>query len=414
MCSLVRALVLFVFICISAYASADSLTTTGGKKLLGKLVAVDAQGVTLLTTEGTSVKVPAKEIHLVDLGHPIAPLPKETRYHEIELTDGSTFRITKFAIKGKNVVADLLPGPPGIALPTYQINLGSVFSIFRNADDYKARENWKKLLANRGKRDLYVIREAEGLNFVSGSILNGNEAGDSLTFEKEDGSKAELRLSRATGGLVFAQPPAMQVAPTLCKVLDVFGNVLVAQSVEVSSSGVSITTVAGVVVKYPSVNAIAKLDYAQGNVAYLSDLDPQVDLPPIGMDEKGLRTNVVVPFFKDLGLANEPLKLGSEIFTKGISIAPDTKLVFNLGGEFREFKALVGLPESSPDAGLEARLTIETEEGRVLFSEVLKRKEKPRSVAVDIKGVKLLRVLVEGDFLVNGNRVILADARVQK
>ncbi|HEV3439661.1 MAG TPA: NPCBM/NEW2 domain-containing protein, partial [Gemmata sp.] len=273
---------------------------------------------------------------------------------------------------------------------------------------------WKKLLANRGKRDLYVIREAEGLNFVSGTILNGNEAGDILTFEKEDGAKAELRLSRATGGLVFAQPQPTQIAPTLCKVFDVFGNVLVAQSLEISSAGVVVTTVNGAVVKYPSSKAIAKLDYSQGNVAYLSDLDPQVEVPEIGVDEKGLRLNVTAPFIKNRGLSNEPLKLGSEVFPRGLSIAPDSKLTFNIGGDYREFKAVVGVQENSPDADLEARLIIETEEGRILFSEVLKRKDKPKSVGLDVKGVKQIRIIVEADLPVNGNRVILADARVQK
>ncbi len=176
-------------------ANADSLTTTDGKTDYGELVSVDAQTVTFSTNESSQLKVPAKEIHLVDLGHQISPPPKDTKYHELELTDGSTFRIAKFAIKGKKFVTDLLPGPSGLAVPTYELALGAVFSVMRGAEDIKNRDAWKKILAGRGKRDLYVIREAEGLNFVSGTILGGNEAGDLLTFEKEDGRKAELKLS---------------------------------------------------------------------------------------------------------------------------------------------------------------------------------------------------------------------------
>jgi hypothetical protein len=395
-------------------AQADNLTTTSGKQISGELVAVDAQGVTLSTNQNSQVKVPAKEIHLVDLGHHISPPPKDAKYQELELTDGSTFRIAKFAIKGKKVVTELLPGPQGLSLPTYEITLGAVFSIMRSAENPKNHDAWKKMLANRGKRDLYVIREAEGLNFVSGTILSGNEAGEILSFEKEDGAKAELRLSRATGGLVFAQPQPNQIAPTMCKVFDVFGNALIAQSVDISSAGVTVTTVNGIIVKYSNPNAISKLDYSQGNVAYLSDLEPQVEMPEIGVDEKGLRLNVTAPFIKDRCFSNEPLKFGSEIFPKGISIASDAKLTFNIGGDYRELKALVGLQETSPDANLEARLTIETEDGRVLFSEILKRKDKPKSVVLDVKGVKQIRIMVEADFPVNGNWVILAEARVQK
>ncbi|HEV3386119.1 MAG TPA: NPCBM/NEW2 domain-containing protein, partial [Gemmata sp.] len=195
---------------------------------------------------------------------------------------------------------------------------------------------------------------------------------------------------------------------------DVFGNSLIAQSLDIGKNGVTVTTVSGVVVKYASQSAIAKLDYAQGNIAFLSDLDPLVDAPDQSMDEKKFRLNVATAFTKDQNVANEPLKLGSESYSKGISIAPDTRLTFNIGGDFREFKAVIGMQENSPDANLEAKVTIETEEGRVLFSEVLKRKDKPRAVGLDVKGVKQLLVSVDANLPVNGNRVIMADARLQK
>jgi hypothetical protein len=196
-------------------------------------------------------------------------------------------------------------------------------------------------------------------------------------------------------------------------VLDVFGNSLVAQSVVLSSEGATVTTVSGVVVKYPSTAAIAKFDYNQGNVAYLSDLTPQVDAPEVPADEKGLRLNVAVPYTRDHGVAGEPLKLGNETFPKGIVIAPDTVLTFTINGDYREFKALLGLPENTPDATLEAKVTVEAD-GNVVFSETLKRKDKPKPLVLDVKGVKQLRVTIEGELAVNGNRVIFADARVQK
>jgi hypothetical protein len=407
--SLVCSLVL-----VNCYANADTLTTTNGKTIKGKLIGVDAQGVILSTTESDQLKVSGKEIHLIDLGNAITPPAKDVKYHELELTDGSIFRIAKFSIKGNMLAIDLMPGPPKLPPPALDINLSAVFSVMRSAEDLKSREAWKKLLAGRGKRDLYVIREAEGLNFVPGTILGGNDAGDLISFEKEDGVKAELKLSRATGGLIFARPQPTQIAPTLCKVLDVFGNSLIAQSLDIGKNGVTVTTVSGVVVKYASQSAIAKLDYAQGNIAFLSDLDPLVDAPDQSMDEKKFRLNVATAFTKDQNVANEPLKLGSESYSKGISIAPDTRLTFNIGGDFREFKAVIGMQENSPDANLEAKVTIETEEGRVLFSEVLKRKDKPRAVGLDVKGVKQLLVSVDANLPVNGNRVIMADARLQK
>ncbi len=407
-----RTLLALIIASATSVAVADDITTTAGKKLVGKLVAIDAQGATILAGEARAL-VSGKDIVVIDLGGKVAPLPKETRTNEIELTDGSTFRAGKFLIKGRKIDAELLTVPAGIPAPTIELPLTAVFSIMRGAEDPKNREAWKKVLGSRGKRDLYIVREPEGLNFVQGTILGGDDAGTKLTFEKEDGSKDVLLLSRATGGLVFSQPAPAQVPQTLCRVIDVFGNSLVAQSVQLTTDGATVTTVAGVVVKYPSITAISKFGYEYGNVAYLSDLDPQVVSPEIPPDEKGLRLNPVAPYVRDHGLSGEALKLGTDTFVKGLVIAPDTVLTFNIGGDYREFKAILGVPENSPDANLEAKVIIEAD-GRVVFSDSLKRKDKAKPVVLDMKGVKQLRVIVEADLSVNGNRVIFADARVQK
>ena len=47
-------------------------------------------------------------------------------------------------------------------------------------------------------------------------------------------------------------------------------------------------------------------------------------------------------------------------------------------------------------------------------TEALKRKDKPKALVLAVKGVKQLRIIVEADTPLNGNYVILADARVQK
>ncbi|MBA4067706.1 MAG: hypothetical protein C0501_29175 [Isosphaera sp.] len=400
---------------------ADDLTTAGGKKIVGKLQAVDGLGVTF-AAGGTTVTVPAKDIVVVDLGNKVAPLPpagavdkdgKPVRTIEVELTDGSTFRVKQVAVKARKLEADLSTVPEGVTAPALDLPLSAVFSVMRGAEDPKNRDGWKKVLASRGKRDLYVTRTPTGYDYTQGTVLGGAADGVNLDFEKEDGTKTQLLLSRATGGLVFAHQAPAQVPQTLCKVADVFGNVLVAQAVVLTAEGVTVTTVSGVVVKYPSAAAVARLDYGQANVAYLSDLDPAVDAPPVPADERGLRVNVLAPFTRDRGVAGEPLKFGAETFPKGIVVAPDTALTFALGGDYREFKAVVGVPENSPDADLGARLTIEADGNRV-YSEALKRKDGPKPVTLDVKGAKQLRVIVEADLPVNGNRVVLADARVQK
>ncbi|HYH66555.1 MAG TPA: NPCBM/NEW2 domain-containing protein [Urbifossiella sp.] len=420
-----RALVALTLVALVVAARADDVTTLGGKKLTGKLVAVDAEGVTV-DVAGTAVKVPAKEVLLIDLGHKVAVPAKDQKYHEVELTDGSVLRVGKFAVKGKTLEVELLAGPAGVTVPTLEVPLSAVFSVCRNADDAKHRENWQAMLRTRGKRDLYVLRTVDGLSFVQGTILEGNADGTEVTFEKDGGVREQLRLSRATGGLVFSQPPGGQPPTTLCKLKDVFGNTLVAREIGMADGGVKVKTVSGVSVGYPAAAAVAQLDYSQGNVAYLSDLTPQVEAPGVSdADAKAFpllegKTRPA-PYLRDRFLGESPgLTLDGHLFPagaafpKGIAVSADTALTFPLGGDYREFRALVGFADARHGNAAELKLTVEAD-GKVIATDVFKGKDKARALTVDVKGVRSLRIAVDRDYpSETAAYLILADAKVQK
>ncbi|MDB5312301.1 MAG: hypothetical protein JWO38_6503 [Gemmataceae bacterium] len=412
-CSYRGLLILPLVVLAAGIAGADDLTTIGGKKLTGKLAAVE-KGLVRFQSGTSEVAIPNQEVLLVDLGHKVVAPGKDAKYHEIELTDGTRLRCGKFSVKGKKVAVELLPGPEKVAVPAFELPLSSVFYVLRGADDPKNRDAWKRMLVNRGKRDLYVIRQDDGLNFVQGTLLEGNPDGSLVLFEKEDGTKENLRLSRATGGLVFSQPQPMQVPQTLCRVVDVFGNTLVAQAVEMAGSGVKVTTVSGVVVTYPAAGGVAQLDYAQGNIAYLSDLQPQVEAPELPPDEANKTLNVRAAYLADRAPANAQLRLDGVEYPKGLWVPADTALTYTIGGDYREFKAVVGIHDQIGDGEAQVRVTIEAD-GRALFSETVKRKDKPKDVNLDIKNVKQVRIQVESETpFFNGGQAVLGHARVQK
>jgi hypothetical protein len=315
-------------------------------------------------------------------------------------------------LRAKKFNTEALPAPPGIPLAEYDLPMSAVFYATKKADDPKHIESWKKMLGGRGKRDLYVIRQDSGLNYVQGTIQEGVEKDGvwRLVFEKEDGAKDTLLQSRAVG-LVFSQPQPAAIAPTLCQVTDVFGNSLNATAISMTPEGVSVTTVAGASVKYASAAALVRFNFALGNVAYLSDLDPQVETPEVPPEEK--RLNPTVAYLKDRSLSNDAIKLDGTNFSKGICIAPDTVLTYALKGDFSQFKATVGIDENGSNATSAARVTLEAD-GQVLFTKTLRRKAKPEGVVLAVKGVKQLRLIVEADTPFNGNYVTFAEARVQK
>jgi hypothetical protein len=391
---------------LASVASADELSTLTGKRYAGKLDGIGDGVLTFAPAGGAAVRVPVKDVLAVDMGAKFDPT-KAGKHDEIELVDGSVIRCTGFRVKGKAVEPALLPGaggpPPKVELP-----LEALFAVMRGADDPKNRDDWRKLLAARGKRDLFVIRGQDGLNPLPGTVLGGDDAGESVRFEREsDGRTVTFKLTRATGGLVFNQPPRGVIPPTVCRVIDGFGNTLTAREVAVADGGLAVTTVAGAKVLYPSLAAVAKLDFSQGNLAYLSDLEPKVDAPPAVPGEP------YYAFARDRTNEGSPLRLDGVAYAKGLWVFPDTALTYTLGGDYREFKAVVGVDESVQVASSAVRLLIEAD-GRPLFNELVSRKDKPRPLTLDVKGAKTLTVRVEGQGLYLGNQVNLADARVQK
>ena len=406
----VAATLVAVLALLSNESFADDVTTTTGKKLKGELVSVDAQGITFASAEA-KVPLSGREIVLVDFGRAVRPVPKDATYSEIELTDGSTIRVAKYALKGKAFVTEPLFSATDKDTPGLEIPMGTVFSAMKRADDGKLRELWKKMLATRGKRDLYVQQKETGFTYQQGTVHEGSADGRNVSFENENGGKPNDLLQSRAAGLVFAQPQPTSVPATLCRVFDVFGNVLTAAAIAITPDSVTVTTVAGATVKYTSTAALSKLDYVQGNVAYLSDLNPQIEAPELPAEEKKL--NPSAPFLKDRSLSNEAIKLDNTVFPRGLCVAPDTVLTFNLGGDYSQFKATVGIDENGANATSAAKITIEAD-GQVLFSELLKRKDKAKPVVLTVKGVKQLRLIVEADTPLNGNYVTLAEARVQK
>ncbi len=393
---------------LTALAAAGELVTLAGKTVKGEIVAVDATTVSFKEASGTIAKYPIKEVGEVVLG-PKVPNLGTTKRNEIELVDGSILVAAEVQIKEKNVHLTLLPGASGAAPPEIVLPMSHLFWIMRDAEDPKARAAWKKLLVDRGKRDLFVTHDDKGrLSPLAGTFLEGDAKGVGIQFQDAVANERRRLLQvRATGGLIFNQPPRDVIPPTVCKVRDVFGNMLIAQAVTVSDKGMMVKTVSGATFEFPAASGIAKLDFAEGNVKYLADLDPQVEGPEEVVGEPKLT------YLKNRTQDGARLRLDGIEYPKGLLVYPETALTYNLGGDYREFKAIVGVDDRIPVASSNVRLTIEAD-GRKLFSEIISRKEKPRNLTLDVKEVKQLKITVDRDALYLGNQVNLADVRVQK
>lgn len=408
--------VLILGFAVALAAPSADLTTIAGKSFAGTPVGADAQTLEFKDAAGTVLKFPIKEIGLVDLKNPIVAPWKDAKYDELEMTDGSILRGNGLTIKLKAVELLVLVPPNGAVGPKIDVPLGSLFYVLRGADDAKNRENWKVLLTKRGKRDLFVIRDGDNFNSIPGTVIDGTEAGDRVNFEREDtGTRSPLPLTRATGGIVFNQPPRDVVPPTVCKVFDVFGNIWFATSIEIVGSGIKLKTVAGATVEYASLQGVSKLDFSQGNVTYLSDLFGDAVYPAPEKDGPLAEAFPYSPVMqKDKALDGADIMLGGRKYARGLSIPPDSVLTYKLDGNYREFKAVPGILDRVKPENVTLKLRIEVD-GRSVFSQVISKKVPPAELTLNVKDAKELKIVVERESLtLSANQLNLADARVQK
>lgn len=406
-----------IFLAGSSLSVAADIVQLDGKTVQGTVVGVEGDSLLLKGGDGTPVKVSVKTLAEVNLGNKVVvPLPGEV-FDEIELTDGSLLRVANAGTLIKKLAFTVTPAvsvkdvPP----PTVALGYKHVFYWLRKANTGAVRADWKlKVVEKRGKQDLLVLySEATGFEPLEGAFGAGTEDGTTIEFEDGGGKKpGGYPLTKITGGLLFAHPPEAVLPPTAGRVFDVFGNNLLATSVAIDekTGKVTVKTVSGAVVEYASIAAISRMDFAQGNVKYLAELDPTVDAPPPVPNEPHQ------PFLVGKSRAGDGLRVGGKAYAKGVWVAPDSTLKYNLNGNYREFKAIVGIDDAVPVATSKVTLVVEVD-GQKLVSQTFEKtlkENKPLELNLNVKDAKELKITVEREALFSGEGLNFADARLQK
>jgi len=395
---MIRAICLFLVV-VTASVHAAEVTTLSGRKLSGDVVAVSPQGVTVKSAGGDEL-VPAADVLLVDLGPSAAAKDK---YSEVELTDGSTLACSAVAFRVGEAELALVNGP------TVRCPLAAVATLLQHAHDPAVRQQWQLLLRKRGALDMLVVTNDGKLDALDGAFGSGSEAGDAIEFTP---SGADQKLSpklKSAAGLVFVRRPNPEAPPVFCRVADAGGNLLYAKAVKLDGDTVVVDTVAGGTVRYPNLKSIARLDFSKGKLTYLSDIEP------VEADQTSTE-DLVFPFKRDRNLYGGPLRLGRVPYSKGLALHSRTVLTYDIGGEYKEFRAVLGVDDVvAVEGGPPVQVMVAIDgDGRELFSGEVRTRDAPKPLALDVKGVRRLRIAVTSPLLDLGNQVNLCDARVSK
>jgi hypothetical protein len=346
----------FVLALSALAADAKVVPLTGGE-IEGKLTALTADEIIIAGKSGPQT-IAAADVMGVEFPAPDKPLEKPAVW--IDLLDGSKLLAeTYVAAAGKSSVQ--LVGGPAVQIPTR-----SIAAVRFRQQDAELSAQWRAIAGGMPAGDLLVVRKTStrmaldgdnepktvtetALDELDGTILEITP--DSVQFEF-DGEKLDVKREKIEG-VVYYYAVRREFPPAACRLTDAGGSLWNLRSVELAGERLSITTAAGAAVELP-VSAVAKIDFSVGNVAFLSNLEPDtgggeplVSLQPAAMSAKFGRVFHVSqrpPLGADKFRIST--KDGEKQFDRGLSLHSPLSLVYRVPEGFKKLHALAGVDNS--------------------------------------------------------------------
>ena len=395
---------LIVFAATTSAAEPAKLRTLSGKTHEGELVRISNKEIVLHGDSG-DVSIPLETI--LDLSLPSTAPASEDVYSNLQLTDGSLLHCLDFAIVRDEVRCKLVGGQ-AILIP-----LQTVANFVAGAQDPQVGQEWQGILSRQSNLDLLAIKDSAGkVNILEGTFGSGDDQGTSIQFESSSGAKRQINLRRIHG-MSFVRKLDKEAPASICKVTDNARQTWMAATVSFAGGRFTLATPAGAKIEL-ALPLVTRLDFSQGKLSYLSDLEPVRVVETSNVD-------AVEHYRRDRNLENAPLQLATtsdgrteaQTYSKGLALHASTELVYDIGGRYKEFKAVVGV---DPGVGGDSNVKLAIEgDGRSLLAADVRRGENPRQVICDVRDVRQLRITVRPAGLLDlGNHLNLADARVTK
>jgi hypothetical protein len=397
--------VLLFVVLASAWPIVD-VEPLSGESLRGTLVGLDARGATLETSKGRiAVELDRLAgISLAPRSAPVAPAGQPEVW--IELIDGSLVVGTGFTVKdGKASVAPLGPEAARCEISTQDIR----WVRFQPQTEALAAQ-WQKVLASEARTDVLVTRKGDVLDFYQG--VAKNVTAEAVEFDL-DGETVPARRAKVYA-IVYHHPAGRHLPEPLCSVVEASGSQWSCREVVLRDGRIEGTTPSGVKLARPA-SALTRIDFSRGKIVYLGDLKPEsVEWTPyFGLGkELPVRSEFYGPRV-DRSTTGGPLELDGKSYKKGLSAHSKTVLVYRLPDRFRRLAAPVGIDDRVRPRG-HVQLVIRGDE-RVLFDAPVSGSDPPRSIDLDVTGVRRITILVDfGAELDLADHLDLCDARLVK
>jgi hypothetical protein len=388
-----RCLLLLILLAITFPCGADEIKTLAGKTVTGTLEKITDSAIVVKTDAGP-VSTPLAQVLDVNL-RPGKSAPE--KYTEVQLADESVLRCKSVSFGAKDFKVELTTGTT-ITLPQ-----AAFVSMLRDAQDGEIKKQWNKLMKTKVRGDRIFILNMGNLNSINGVLKEIDEKSGTVKFKGDATGEVAIKLERLHG-MSFLRTDA-PTEPSLCKVIDVEGNLLVASKIACDGEKLTMVTPFNGKVAL-DLKSVARLDFNFGRLTYLSDLAEKITSTPLLGGFSALR--------KDKNLDGFDIMLQDKEYQKGLSMYAGVELEYDLGGKYKDFKAILGVDARIAEEGQgKVLVTIYCDRDK-RFSELVSTKA-ARAIAINVKDVSTLRIVVSGANFTNfSGHAMLANARVSQ
>ena len=342
----------------AAPVQAATITPLAGEPVTGKVVRLTNEQVAVETASGPRQFVASDLLALefsVDGVFSAASADSKPAVW-IELIDGSKLLATSYTTSaGKASIG--LAGGIAVEIPTRSIQ-----TVRMRQQDAQLAQQWRDILTAPRTSDLLVVRKTSmrtidesdsepktvtetALDELDGTLLD--VAADSVHFDFA-GDKIAVKREKVEG-LIYYHPVRRELPPAVCRLIDAGGSQWLLKSLELAGNKLAVVSSAGVNVSLP-LAIVAKIDFSVGNVADLTELDPDtgdgepvVSLQPVAMTAKFGRMFRVS---RSPPLGADGFKVAGKRYATGLSLHSPVTLVYRVPEGFRRLHAVAGVDDS--------------------------------------------------------------------
>jgi len=408
-----------IMLSLLAAPSAVEVQKLDGSTTSGELVQLSADSLEIRPVDGEATVLATKEIISVRPLEPTQPSEKQPVSKELIFADGSRLRLADMLISSRNAELMLTSGArveigrsglKGVRLLTTDPQAADA----KLPDDDPLKEQWQELAAEHTGGDAIVLNR-EGMLTVQEVIIHAVTA---------DGVKIQLDDITTTVdpsklyGLLFYQRAAREFPAPLCVIHLNDDSTLTARSIKMNNDQMRVTILAGTEIPIPFAR-VAKLDFAAGNIQFLDELEPaRVTWSPV-LKSSIANDNLALVYAPRMNesFQGEPIQLEEDqqpqAYSRGVAVHATSELLYDLPPGFRQLQMRAGIaPEYLGTCT--ARLQVIGDQ-KILFEKEFTHQTPPEDIALNISGVRRLKVVVDAmdgeDF---GDVLHLCQARLLK